>query len=153
MSASSWVEVRYKAGVVDPAALGLLSQCRHAGFKAVKAAQTAQLYRLTGDLSPEDRRRIMVDLLADPLIQEPADASVRPPKATTVDICYKAGVTDVAAESVLKGIRDLGVRSVTDVRTGTRVRFPGLRNQDLARRVAKSFLANPLIQDVFVYVD
>ena len=78
---------------------------------------------------------------------------MRAPNATTVDVCFKTGVTDVVGETVMKGIRDLGVQGVAEVRTGLRYRFSGVKREELGRKVALTFLANPLIQDVFIHVD
>ena len=35
-----------------------------------------------------------------------------------VEVWYKAGVTDAVGDSVMKGIKDLGVGGVTSVKTG-----------------------------------
>ena len=147
------IEVGHKAGVPDPAGSGIEKDCKHARVKGIKTVQMSQLYRLEGELTPEDQRRVMEDLLTDPIIQISQDGALRKPGATTVDICFKTGVTDVVGDTVMKGIRDLGIQGVREVRTGTRLRFPGLKRAETARHVAVTFLANPLIQDIFTYVD
>jgi phosphoribosylformylglycinamidine (FGAM) synthase PurS component len=147
------IEVGSKNGVPDPAVAGLEKDCRHAKVKGVKHVEISQLYRLVGKLTPAERRRLMNDLLADPIIQASQDGARRKPGAITVDICFKTGVTDVVGESVMKGIRDLGVQGVKEVRTGSRYRFPGLKRAETGRQVALAFLANPLIQDIFIHVD
>ena len=147
------IEVGYKKGISDPAGLGLEKDCKQAGIKGVKNVAVSQLYRLVGALTPEDRRRVADDLLTDPIIQESRDGALREAKATTVDVCFKAGVTDVVGETVMQGIHDLGLQGVTEVRTGLRYRFPGIKREELGRKVALTFLANPLIQDVFIHVD
>jgi len=147
------IEVGYKEGVTDPAGVGLVKNCAHVGIKGVKEAQVSQLYRLVGDLKPDERTQVMTDLLTDPIIQVSRDGAIRAPKATTVDVCYKSGVTDVVGDTVMKGIQDLGVQSVSEVRTGMRYRFPGVKREAIGRKVALTFLANPLIQDIFIYVD
>ena len=147
------IEVGQKAGLPDAAGAGLEKSCKSAGFKGVRQVAVAQLYRLVGNLTPEQREKLMRDLLADPIIQVPRDGALRASGATTVDVCFKAGVTDVVGETVMKGIRDLGVETISEVRTGMRYRFPGVKQAELGRKVALAFLANPLIQDVFIYVD
>jgi len=147
------IEVGYKAGVPDPAGSGLEKDCKHARVKEIKTAQISQLYRLVGELTPAERLRVMNDLLTDPIIQTSQDGALRKKGATTVDICFKTGVTDVVGETVMKGIRDLGIQGIQEVRTGTRIRFPALKRAETARHVAVTFLANPLIQDIFTHVD
>ena len=127
--------------------------CRQAGLKGVKNVAVSQLYRVVGTLTAEERRRLADDLLTDPIIQDSRDGAARAAQATTIDVCFKTGVTDVVGETVMKGIRDLGVQSVTEVRTGLRYRLPGVKREELGRKVALMFLANPLIQDVFIHVD
>jgi phosphoribosylformylglycinamidine (FGAM) synthase PurS component len=147
------IEVGYKDGVSDPTGLGLEKDCQHAGIKGVKKIAVSQLYRLVGELTPEQRTRLANDLLTDPIIQASRDGALREPGATTVDVCFKTGVTDVVGDTVMKGIRDLGVQGVAEVRTGLRYRFAGVKREELGRKVALTFLANPLIQDVFIHVD
>jgi phosphoribosylformylglycinamidine (FGAM) synthase PurS component len=163
VTADALIEVTYKKDAVDPVAHGLAQTLRHWEGPAPRRISTAQLYRLEGRLSSDDRARIARDLLCDPVIQEYRiqNASVfsldkdgkKSAAALSVDIWYKAGVTDVASMSVLKGIRDLAIDGATDVRTGMRYRFWGLKNKEAARQVAVAFLANPLVQDILIHAD
>jgi phosphoribosylformylglycinamidine (FGAM) synthase PurS component len=157
------IEVSYKKGVADPVAGGLQSAIRELSSISVKQVSASQLYRLIGDLTPVARTRIAQDLLCDPVVQEYRDgiwsslttAERLPPREQpiVIDVWYKSGVTDVVGESVLKGIRDLSLDGVTDVRTGSRYRFWGLKSIDAARTIAGNFLGNPLIQDHSIHAD
>jgi len=153
------VEVGYKPGMADSAGRSLREGIRHLGQRGIKKVTTSQLYRLVGGLSAQDRERIAKDLLCDPIVQEVRDAMGAPdPKArrapcAVVDVWYKSGVTDVVGESVLKGIRDLQVTGVQEVRTGLRYRLWGLVRAEPARRIASALLANPLVHDSFIHVD
>jgi len=73
--------------------------------------------------------------------------------ALVVDVWYKSGVTDVVGESVAKGIRDLGCNTVSEVRTGMRYRFWGLKGLEAGRKIATALLANPLVHDHNVHAD
>ena len=70
-----------------------------------------------------------------------------------VDVWYKQGVTDAVGESVMKGLRDLNLEEIQDVRTGMRYRFIGLKDPQVAEKLALAVLINPLIHDRFTHVD
>ncbi len=135
-----------------------LDNLRHLGLGGVKTVQPAQLYRLFGHLSPSERERIARDLLCDPIMEQwqladgptPTDVKSHP---LTVDVWFKPGVTDVVGDSVRKGIDDLGIKSVCAVRTGSRFRFWGLVSQEAAERMARTYLANPLVQEFSIHAD
>jgi phosphoribosylformylglycinamidine (FGAM) synthase PurS component len=146
------IEVDSKEGVADPVGRGLEASCKSAKIK-VGTIQASQLYRLVGDLSADQVQTIGKDLLTDPIIQEFHDGATRRPGATTIDVCFKDGVTDAVGDSVMKGLQDLGIESVKQVRTGMRYRLEGVRKAEIGKKVALSFLANPLVQEIFVYVD
>jgi len=151
------IEVGSKAGAADPSARGLLSDIRHLGVRGVKAVESSQLYRLSGDIAAGDRARIANDLLCDPIIQDWAEESRNPlaekSRPVRLDVWFKQGVTDVVGDSVRKGILDLGISGVDAVRTGTRYRFWGLPNREAAERIADAYLANSLVQEHFSHVD
>lgn len=165
MSGTSVIEIGYKEGAVDPHSRALGTEIRHFGFSKLSALSVSQLYRLDGALSPQDRARVSDDLLCDRVTQRAIDGqapAVEPPvrrgkaaaaKTVTIDVWYKSGVTDVVGESVMKGIQDLGISGVSDVRTGTRYRLSGIRGKGVAEKISAAFLANPLINDVIIHAD
>ncbi len=152
------IEVRHKAGVADPVGRGLFEDLRSLRIEGLRRVAFSQLYRLAGDLRPEERARIAEDLLVDPVTQTFQDGSLVPQTAEKektrgtyiVDIWFKTGVTDVASESVIKGIRDLDIESVSEVRTGFRYRFLELPSRQTAETLAVTVLSNPLVHDRFV---
>jgi phosphoribosylformylglycinamidine (FGAM) synthase PurS component len=159
------IEVGYKEGVKDPLAQGLSHEIHQWGLTTLKRAATSQLYRFVGDLTPADRERAARDLLCDPVIQEAHDGALsasppaplprgeggrRPGEAITIDVWYKSGVTDVIGESVLKGLRDLNLSGIAEVRTGMRYRLWGVRDAVAANKLALALLVNPLVHDHFI---
>jgi phosphoribosylformylglycinamidine (FGAM) synthase PurS component len=76
-----------------------------------------------------------------------ASVSGEATKGVVIDVWFKSGVTDVVGDSVVKGIRDLSIGGIEEVRTGMRYHFYGLANESTADRIALAYLANPLIQD------
>src|SRR4051812_20540084 len=106
MAQSYLIEVAHKPGITDPVGKGLTHDIVHLGLAKVKNVSSAQLYRLEGELTPADRKRIAEDLLCDPILQEyREDTPVKSEGkvgSLVIDIWYKAGVTDVVGDSVRK---------------------------------------------------
>lgn len=153
MHGTCLIEVSPKPGRVDPSARALQEDIRHLGLLKVQCVATAQLYRLVGELTAGERLRIAQDLLCDPVLQEFHDGGRDTGgHSLVIDVWFKSGVTDVVGESVLKGLHDLGVDGLTEVRTGTRYRFSGRLDAKGGQKLALGLLANPLIHDRFIHV-
>jgi len=115
---------------------------------------SAQLYRVSGQLSADEWSRIAKDLLADPILNEVREGgTVMKDKAMVIDVWYKPGVTDVVGDSVRKGIRDLNIHGVQDVRTGMRYHLEGVTRHDVAEKIALTLLVNPLVHDSIIHAD
>jgi len=151
MAKTTLIAVTHKAGVMDPVGHGLKKDIEDLGLARVKNVLSAQLYRLEGDVSRGDSDRIAKELLCDPIIQECQDHLM--PKSMVVDIWFKAGVTDVVGDSVLKGIRDLDIQGVQQVRTGMRYAFEGVTKRETAEKIALALLVNPLVHEATVHAD
>ncbi len=144
-------EVGYKPGVTDPVGQGLKSDIDHLGLGRVKNVATAQLYRIYGQLSAEERSRIALDLLCDPILNESREGPTpKKDKSMVIDVWYKPGVTDVAGDSVQKGIRDLSINGVKNVRTGMRYHLQGVTRREIAEKIAVALLVNPLVHDSII---
>jgi phosphoribosylformylglycinamidine (FGAM) synthase PurS component len=157
------IEVAHKPGIKDPLAAELTEDLKHLGTRAAYKVSTSKLYRLVGHITAEQRARIGGELLCDPVVenfseggwnpkQDPGRRSVKT-RSIVVDVWYKQGVTDAVGESVLKGLRDMQLDSIEDVRTGMRYRFNGLKDPKTAEKLALALLVNPLIHDRFIHVD
>ena len=70
-----------------------------------------------------------------------------------IDVWYKPGVTDAVGESVMKGIRDLNIPGVKEVRTGMRYYLKGVTRQDAAEKIASALLVNPLVHESIIHAD
>src|SRR4051812_43590565 len=126
------IEIGHKPQAVEPLGRGLLAQTAHLSLGRIRAIRASQLYRLVGEITPEQKDRIAQSLLCDPVVQDykeggwPAEREDKKFSAKTpaiIDVWYKQGVTDVVGESVAKGIQDLAIEGIEEVRTGTRYRF------------------------------
>jgi len=151
MGKSTLIAVGHKREIMDSVGHGLKKDIEELGLARVKNVLSAQLYRLEGDLARGDSERISRDLLCDPILQECQDHMA--PKSLVVDIWFKAGVTDVVGDSVLKGIADLGIKGVSQVRTGMRYAFEGVTKRDVAERIASALLVNPLVHESTIHAD
>jgi len=151
MAGTTLIAVAHKPGILDPVGHGLKKDIDELGLASVKAVRSAQLYRLEGEVSNGDRERIEKDLLCDPIIQQCEAHSVG--KSMVVDIWYKPGVTDVVGDSVRKGIHDLGIETVQEVRTGMRYHFDGVTKRDVAEKIALTLLVNPLVHESSISPD
>ena len=162
MNGTCLIEVGYKSDVADPVGRGLLRDIRHLKLAPATDVRASQLYRLVGDINAEGRVRIARDLLCDPIVQDYREGDWRKDaepmrgrktKApAVVDVWFKQGVTDAVGESVLKGIQDLPVAGVREVRTGIRYRFDGVTQAE-AEKVTRAILANPLVNEYVIHAD
>jgi phosphoribosylformylglycinamidine (FGAM) synthase PurS component len=151
MAKSTLIAVGHRPGVLDPVGHGLKKDIEELNLARVKNVMSAQLYRIEGDISRRDADRIASDLLCDPILQECQEHMA--PKSLVVDIWYKAGVTDVVGDSVLKGIRDLNIQGVQQVRTGMRYAFEGVTKREVAEKIALALLVNPLVHESTIHAD
>jgi phosphoribosylformylglycinamidine (FGAM) synthase PurS component len=159
MKGTHLIEIAYKPRVTDPVGKNLAKDIVELRLGKIKDVRTGQLYRLVGELQPEQWETIARNLLCDPVVQDYSKGHVAitarskhsAPAPVVVDVWYKAGVTDVVGESVLKGIKDLAVASVSEVRTGTRYRFTGISTKEAAQKLALALLANPLVHDYVIH--
>jgi phosphoribosylformylglycinamidine (FGAM) synthase PurS component len=146
-------EIGYKPGRVDPVGQGLKADIEHLRLGKVKSVASAQLYKVTGSLSAANKTRIAEDLLVDPILNESRSRQITESKSIVVDVWYKTGVTDVVGESVKKGISDLDISGVEDVRTGMRYHLEGVTKREVAEKIALSLLANPLVHELTIHAD
>ncbi len=107
--------------------------------------RTAQLYRLTGNLTPIQVDQLRRQLLVDPVVQE-AKYIRKTDDTTIVDVFFLPGVTDTLAESVLMGARMLGITELNHVETGQRYIVDGRLNESEVRTIAEAHFYNPVIQ-------
>ncbi|HNQ34723.1 MAG TPA: phosphoribosylformylglycinamidine synthase subunit PurS [bacterium] len=146
--ASQRIEIWYKPGVLDAGAAELGKDIQDLGIRNVDRLEVGVIYRLDGQAKPTELDRIARELFADSITQVYCRGRRRRrPGIEEVEVFYKEGVTDTVGETALKGIRDLGIKSVKKVATGRRYFLAG-RGLDRAEteRIARHLLANEVIQ-------
>jgi phosphoribosylformylglycinamidine synthase II len=154
------IEVRAGANQDDSQARTLLGDITHLpgdrlpSLSALIASQspltlhTAQLYHLSGHLSPTQIAALTRQLLADPVVQEARIWRTASDEQGlhVVDVFFHPGVTDSLAESVISGARLLGINGLTHVQTGRRYLFDSRLPAEEVRLIAEALLYNPVIQ-------
>ena len=125
------------------------SQAGHdtAGPYSPLSLHTAQLYRLTGNLSSINIDQLITNLLIDPVIQEARISSTNQTlREHIVDVFFHPGVTDTLADSVLSGAQMLGITGLEQVETGRRYVIDSRLSEAEVRTIAGDLLYNPVIQ-------
>jgi phosphoribosylformylglycinamidine synthase len=144
------IEVGYKPGLVDPIAAGMLKEIEDIEVSGVDSVRINQLYIVDGDLSECDVRFICENLLTDITQTYACKGSLlgyKDADVWIVEVTYKPGVTDPVGDSVLKGIRDLGIDGAIRARTGRKYIIGGSLNEDDIEIICKRLLANDVIQN------
>lgn len=92
--AAAVIEVCFHPGVTDAVAENLLQRARMLGEDSLEAAATGMRYVFTGDLSPDDLRRIAREVLCNEVVQSYALGPLPPP---FVPAARSSGAVEVIA--------------------------------------------------------
>ncbi len=147
------IEVKEKAGIFDAVGEGIKKDILDLGINSVRDVRFIQIFTIEGNVSQDQIEKICQELLADRISQEyQIDESVsqRVNKSTEflVEVAYNPAVTDPVEESTLKGIRDLGIESVTSVKTARKYLIKGKLTDTQLKTISEKLLYNKLIQHV-----
>jgi phosphoribosylformylglycinamidine synthase len=108
-------------------------------------ARTTRGYLLEGDLDEATARRLVDELLVDPVVEDGRLGTVsHEPGSLTV--LFKPGVMDPAAQSIVEAAGDLGI-ALAGVRTFRRY-YPAAELAPAARAVLNKVLANDAIEQL-----
>ncbi|MCB9758558.1 MAG: phosphoribosylformylglycinamidine synthase subunit PurL [Alphaproteobacteria bacterium] len=147
------VEVTSRAGQRDARSADLVRSAATMGI-ALDQVEVTDLYFLRGDaLDGQGVAGVVDTLLVDPVLQHarwmPAADATLPPTAQgarTVEVSPLPGVTDSEAESLLHVAHRLGWPALTHAATGTRYTLRGDLDDDTLQRLARSVMANEVVQ-------
>jgi phosphoribosylformylglycinamidine synthase II len=146
------IEIKDKPGIFDAAGDSVLKDILDCGIHSVKEVQVIQVYLIEGDIRETDAQTIARELIVDGVVQDYAVYSAQNLPAHTdknskvIEIAYNVGVMDPVEESTLKGIRDLGIASVTAVRTSRKHLVHGNPTDKEIEFITNKVLMNKLIQ-------
>jgi len=146
------IELGLSADFQDSEAKGILSGARDLGVTGVTRVKVYQVYYLFGDLQEEEKTRIAKSLLADLVTQQyridqPLQSHEDQP-CWSVEVTFNRGVTDLVAETALKGIRDLGISSVAEAKTAKRFEFFGALSDGDKELIGQKLLVNKVVQHI-----
>jgi phosphoribosylformylglycinamidine synthase len=120
--------------------------------------RTAQVYLLTGDLSPQQIDLLTSNLLIDPVTQsatisENSMAQLAQSAQTShiVDVYFHPGVTDTLAESILTGAKMLGISGLQHIATAHRYFLDKRLSEQQVQIITESLLYNPVIQHYILH--
>ena len=146
-----FIAVWVKAGLPDPRGDALQKDIEDLGITTVTQARVRDIYLLEGRLSEAEVSRICQELLADPVVQEYGygEAPTSPgQQAHVIEVAYNPGVMDPVEESIIKGIRDLGISTALRVKTAKRYFLWGDISKQELETICDKLLVNPVIQHV-----
>ena len=149
------VRVFWRADVPDGRARAVLNEARRlfaligAEPPKIEAVCVDDLYFVRGELTSAQVEQLCRELLVDPVVQgwsvSVPGAEGTPGEGVVVEVGFHPGVTDSAAENLIRGARRLGI-PVEQAATGTRYEFIGELSADDARYIASRLLCNDVIQ-------
>ena len=147
------IEVSVKPGFPDPEGDRLEADIRDIGITKVEKVRVSHIYFLEGQLDESQVETICRQLLADPVVEhfvwsEGPLSHSEDEDIHVIEVAYNPGVTVPLEESVSKAIRDLGIKTVTSVKTARKYALRGNLTKDNIRSIRDKLLVNSLIQHV-----
>ncbi|NWF77551.1 MAG: phosphoribosylformylglycinamidine synthase subunit PurL [Chloroflexi bacterium] len=147
------IEVSVKPKFPDPEGDRLKTDICDIGLTTVKEVRVSDVYFLEGRLDETQVERIGRQLLADPAVEdffwgEGPLSRIEGEDVHVIEVAYNPGVTVPLEESVNKAIRDLGIDTVTSVKTARKYSVRGDLSKENLRSIRDKLLVNSLIQHV-----
>lgn len=147
------IEIRNKPDIFDAQAEGLKKDILDLGISSIVDLEISQIYFLKGELSDSDLRRICEELLTDPLTQNylmgvPIYQNTNVPDEFVFVVAYNPGVMDPWEESTLKGVNDLGIKGLEEVRTAKKYVLRGKLTKEELSFICDKLLVNKTIQHI-----
>jgi phosphoribosylformylglycinamidine synthase II len=146
------IELAAKPEYFDAEGKRVLAATKDLAIRSVSGVHAFQVYYLKGDIPQPDQLRIVTELLADTVTQDYAIQSQihRAPQSHmwSIEITFNRGVTDMVAETALKGIADLGIQGVTEAKTARRYEFVGSIPDNDKSTITQKLLLNKVIEHV-----
>ncbi len=147
------IELAVKKDFYDPEAQSIAAASRDLGIDSVDAVCFYRVYYLLGELGSAQKEEIARKLLADRVvdnvaIDEQLNQCDKEAPHWTVEITYNRGVTDMVAQTAYKGIKDLGIADIKEVKTARRYEFTGKLTDDQKAIITEKLLMNKVIEHV-----
>ncbi len=144
------IELATKPEFYDAEGHSALEGTKDLGIKTVEQVYAFTITYLLGKISDSDKEKIARQLLADSVTQDfKIDSNVAFPesdKAWSVEVTFNRGVTDMVAQTTLKGIADLGISGVEEAKTARRYEFVGDLSDDEKDMITEKLLMNKVVE-------
>lgn len=145
------IEVGYKDGILDAHGESVHKDISDLGVHSVNKVKSLQTYSLETNLPLSDMQILSERLLIDPITQQyTINTPLKPQgqKHFIIEVSFKKGVTDAVADTVVTGMKDLGLpNDGVTVHTGTKYILFGHLSKQQAETIAAKLLANTIVQD------
>ncbi len=145
------VEIGVKPSNKDSFSQSIKKGILDLGIRGVSQVRSYQIFYLYGKLSNIEIELICQNLLVDQITQSYTineTLKIERNSVWEVEITYNPGVMDPVEESTLKGIRDLGISSISRVKTAMKYHIYGAITEAEKTTIIEKILANKLIQHV-----
>jgi phosphoribosylformylglycinamidine synthase subunit PurSL len=143
------IEVSVKEGFADPRSEGLQKDILDLGIKTVERVKVSNIYLLEGNLNEKELLAISLELLTDPIVEEySSPEQPAPAGAHLIEVAYNPGVMDPVEDSVKRGIRDLGINTITVVRTAKKYLLWGKLSDAILQSISEKLLVNSIVQHI-----
>jgi phosphoribosylformylglycinamidine (FGAM) synthase PurS component len=122
------------------------------GINGIKKVTYCPMYIIDGDIELAEIYKIAKELLSDKITEDffiEVDGTAQKKDLDgdgSIEVWYKKGVADPAAESVAKAVLDLGIEKKITVKTGSKYFLFGEFSDEKLLNIAEKLLANTLIQ-------
>lgn len=149
------IEIKSKKGFSDPHGIHTVSDIEGIGIKGVNSVDYIAVYRVSGDITVKQAEVIASELLTDKItedfyIKEYKTLEQKKIEENSIEVWFKSGVTDTVSDSVVKAIKDLGIKNEVTVKTGKKYCLKGELNSKKLEKIATGLLANTLIQEYLI---
>ena len=144
------IEIKDKPGIFDAVGSAIEKDIRDLGITSVRSVHFTQVYNIEGDISAEDIKTISEEFLVDKISQayNLQLTTYNLKDFHVIEVAYNPGVMDPAQDSVLKGIKDLGIEGATSVKTAKKYLIKGRLTKSQLKTISEKLLYNKLIQHV-----
>ncbi len=151
------IEVDHRPTEAEKLGSALVKAAHQLGITELDTCQVGRLFFLRGHLTKANARKITDELLADPVTEtfsilaetgKTTGASAAP--ATCIEVTLLPGVTDPAAENLVRAAHLLGITGLGRAATGHRYTLTGHLTPSGLERLATEIFSNPVIQQVSV---
>ncbi len=150
------IKIKTKDGFVDPQGVHTCSDISSVGIKDITSVKYFAVYRITGSIDGKQAEIIGKELLSDKItedysVKEYEDLKDKKLEKNSIEVWFKHGVTDTVSESVVKAIKDLGIKEELTVKTGKKYLLTGKNiDENKLKKIATGLLANTLIQEYLI---